>query len=183
VPCIVFEFDKSDLITSEIPFLVDLAKVLNDNPSYELIIYGHTDSYGTDSYNMILSRKRAEAARSYLLNKGVQNRITVQPCGESQPVADNGTETGRQMNRRVCFELIKKESGNINGIRRNHVQIITGFYLAPKPPPTSIKNNDSYTEPLIVAQSMRTDRKNQPGRRKRHLHSRSYHLNFAVHSV
>jgi hypothetical protein len=174
VPCIIFEFDKSDLITSEIPYLVDLAKVLNDNPSYELVIYGHTDSYGSDSYNMGLSKKRAEAARAYLLNKGVLNRITVQPCGESQPVADNGTETGRQMNRRVCFELIKKETGNINDTKHNHAQIFPGFNLIPKPSPTYIANHEFTAESRLLACSNPTEIINSPGKRKRHSQLHRY---------
>jgi outer membrane protein OmpA-like peptidoglycan-associated protein len=136
IPCIQFEFDKSDLITSEIPYLVDLAKILNDNPSYELTIYGHTDSFGTDSYNMGLSKKRAEAARAYLLNKGVRNRIKIIPCGESQPVAGNTTDSGRQMNRRVCFDLIKSGASSINSIQGTHTKIIAVHHLTRKQIPT-----------------------------------------------
>ena len=173
IPCIQFEFDKSDLITSEITYLVDLAKILNDNPSYEVNIYGHTDSFGTESYNWGLSIKRAEAARGYLLNKGVRNRMNIIPCGESQPIANNSTDAGRQMNRRVCFELIKNETGNINGTRPNRAQNKPGYTLTLKLSPTSISNPDFYKEPLKLVYSTPTDRINQPGKRKRHLLSRS----------
>jgi hypothetical protein len=148
IPCIQFDFDKSDLIKSEIPYLVDLSKILNENPSYELIIYGHTDSYGTDNYNMILSKKRAEAARAYLLNKGVRNNITIQPCGESQPIADNNTETGRKLNRRVCFQLIEKETSSRNSIRRNQARVISIRRLSRKPSPTFTSINDSFSDLL-----------------------------------
>jgi outer membrane protein OmpA-like peptidoglycan-associated protein len=172
VPCIQFEFDKSDLITSEIPYLVDLSKILNENPSYELIIYGHTDSYGSDNYNMNLSRKRAEAARAYLLNKGVRNHITIQPCGESQPIADNNTETGRRLNRRVCFELIKNESGNLINPLHNRAQTIPTFILTPEPAPVNISNQEIHTEPLQLANSTPTDGIIPPGKRKRHSFAR-----------
>ena len=70
-------------------------------------VAGHTDSMGSDKYNMGLSLRRAEAVRNYLVDKGIPaERLTVKAYGESQPVADNATEEGRFQNRRV--ELIKQ---------------------------------------------------------------------------
>ena len=70
-------------------------------------IAGHTDSVGTDEYNMGLSLRRAESVRNYLVDKGIPaDRLTIRGYGESQPVADNATAEGRFQNRRV--ELIRQ---------------------------------------------------------------------------
>ncbi len=63
---------------------------------------GHTDSTGSDEYNQGLSDRRAAAVRGFLMGAGVtENRIRARGFGESAPVADNGTESGRSQNRRV----------------------------------------------------------------------------------
>ncbi len=68
----------------------------------KLGVYGHTDSKGSDEVNVPLSKKRAEAVRSYLLKKGLkQNQIEAKGYGSEKPVADNSTEAGRSKNRRV----------------------------------------------------------------------------------
>lgn len=72
-------------------------------------IYGHTDSIGGSDANKQLAEQRADAVRSWLIANGNidENRISVHPVGESQPVASNGTESGRQQNRRV--EIVVKK--------------------------------------------------------------------------
>jgi OmpA-OmpF porin, OOP family len=63
---------------------------------------GYTDSVGSDAYNQKLSMRRAEAARRYLVDKGIdESRISVRAMGESNPVASNSTADGRAENRRV----------------------------------------------------------------------------------
>lgn len=70
-------------------------------------VYGHTDSTGSDSYNMTLSQNRAQSVSGYLVQQGVAAaRIGTQGFGESQPVASNATEAGRQANRRVEIKLV-----------------------------------------------------------------------------
>ena len=76
-------------------------------------VYGHTDNVGGDAYNQELSERRAETVRDTLAGMGVgADRITTRGYGRSFPVATNGTEAGRQLNRRVEV-VISDESGNI----------------------------------------------------------------------
>ena len=88
----------------------DLAKILNKYDYTSTLIEGHTDSVGEELYNQSLSEKRVREVESYLVNQGVKNaRIRVKGCGESQPLAPNETETGKQMNRRVEIAIYANE--------------------------------------------------------------------------
>jgi OOP family OmpA-OmpF porin len=70
-------------------------------------IAGHTDNVGKDADNLKLSLQRAEAVRNYLIKKGIKaDRITAKGYGATQPVADNGTDAGRQKNRRTEVVLL-----------------------------------------------------------------------------
>jgi len=102
-----FETSKAIILQSSFASLEDLAKYLVDNPTYRLIIAGHTDSQGDDQKNLILSKKRAEAVRDFLISRGVADtRFIVQFFGEEKPVDTNDTPEGRQRNRRVEMEII-----------------------------------------------------------------------------
>ena len=69
---------------------------------WKLLIAGHTDNVGKETSNMVLSKKRSEAVKTYLTEKGVDpSRMIVEYYGEMKPIADNETEEGRQKNRRV----------------------------------------------------------------------------------
>lgn len=84
------------------PTLDKIAGTLNEYPASTITIVGHTDSVGGSDYNMDLSRRRAAAVADYLAQRNVQrNRMLVDGRGESEPMADNGTESGRAQNRRV----------------------------------------------------------------------------------
>lgn len=88
------------------PVLDAVAKVMKDNPSYKLSVDGHTDNQGNADSNMLLSQKRAEAARSYMIEKGIAgDRLTAKGYGITKPAADNETEEGRAKNRRVEFNI------------------------------------------------------------------------------
>jgi OmpA-OmpF porin, OOP family len=101
-PNIMFEFDSSVLKTSSYPTLDKLSSDLKANSSTAVTLDGHASAEGTDSYNMNLSRDRANSVKTYLVNSGVDaGRITVKAYGESMPVASNATEEGRVQNRRV----------------------------------------------------------------------------------
>lgn len=79
-----------------------VAKVLNQYPQTNITINGHTDSTGTEDYNQKLSERRADVVKNALAGMGVNpSRMTAIGYGKSRPVADNSTEAGRLMNRRV----------------------------------------------------------------------------------
>lgn len=105
-----FAFDSSNLMSSAKTNLDKLAQVLINNSDTNINIYGHTDSKGSDSYNLSLSERRANAVKAYLVAKGISpNRIFAMGRGESEPVASNDTETGRAENRRVEFAITANE--------------------------------------------------------------------------
>lgn len=85
-----------------------VAADLRKYPQLEIELQGHTDSSGSDQYNLRLSQQRAEAVRTYLLNQGVPSaQVTARGYGESQPVADNTTADGRAQNRRVVMMVLR----------------------------------------------------------------------------
>jgi putative exosortase-associated protein (TIGR04073 family) len=86
--------------------LQEVARVLRNTPKAQVLVAGYTDSTGAQAYNQDLSRKRAEAVRTYLVRQGVgSQRIELAGFGEASPVASNDTSTGRMSNRRVELEL------------------------------------------------------------------------------
>ena len=105
---VFFDFDKSNLRPESFVELDRVVKLLKDNPAIEIEMSAHTDSYGSDEYNFKLSDSRARSCMEYILSKGIApNRITSKGYGESQPVATNDTDEGRQLNRRVEFKILK----------------------------------------------------------------------------
>lgn len=101
-----FETSRSILKQESYDILNQVASVMSRYPNYSLSIGGHTDSVGDSSSNQMLSEKRAKQCFDYLVSRGVSSsRMSYNGYGESQPVADNGTREGRNMNRRVEFSL------------------------------------------------------------------------------
>ena len=108
-----FDFDKAVLKPAGKAALDDLTAKLGDMNLEVIIAVGHTDSIGTDAYNQKLSIRRAEAVKSYLKGKGVEeNRIYTEGKGEKQPEADNKTSSGRAKNRRVEIEVVGTRTVN-----------------------------------------------------------------------
>ena len=101
-----FGFDSSDLTSAAKANLDKLAQVLKNNMDTNIYIYGHTDSKGTDAYNLSLSERRAAAVKNYLVSQGVSaGRMFTMGVGEKEPVASNDTDAGRAENRRVEFAI------------------------------------------------------------------------------
>lgn len=97
-----FEFDKSRLTTNARTILDNVNEALTTAPTVTVEIGGHTDARGSDEYNQKLSERRAAEVVNYLTNKGIDSsRMTSKGYGESTPVADNETDEGRELNRRV----------------------------------------------------------------------------------
>ncbi|MEO0073114.1 MAG: carboxypeptidase regulatory-like domain-containing protein [candidate division WOR-3 bacterium] len=106
---IYFDFNKATIRLPQSQEALDAAaKILTDNPTIRVEIQGHTDNIGSDEYNQRLSERRAQAVVTHLVqNYGIApNRLTAVGMGESQPVADNSTESGRALNRRVEFVVL-----------------------------------------------------------------------------
>lgn len=99
---ILFDVDKYDLREQAKRNLESLAVILNKYNDTNILLEGHTDSDGSDDYNMTLSERRARSVAAYLAENGVASgRMTAVGYGESQPIADNSTVQGKQANRRV----------------------------------------------------------------------------------
>jgi OOP family OmpA-OmpF porin len=103
-----FAFDKADLLPDSYPVLDDAVKLLNDKSGVNVEIEGYCDYIGTVDYNQKLSEERAQTVKNYLVSKGIaKNRLTTVGYGKSNPIADNKTDEGRAMNRRIVFRIIK----------------------------------------------------------------------------
>ena len=99
---LLFDFNSDRIRPDAAANLNNLASSLNKFGESKIMIVGHTDNVGTDSYNMDLSNRRSTSASAYLQSRGVPStRITTTGRGEAEPVASNDTEAGRQQNRRV----------------------------------------------------------------------------------
>ena len=105
---IYFDFNSAKIKPQYYPEIEKFAKFLKKNPKIKVEIQGHTDSIGSDKYNLELSQRRAEAVRELLIRKyGINpNRITAKGYGETKPIAPNNTPEGRAKNRRVEAVLI-----------------------------------------------------------------------------
>lgn len=103
----LFDFDKSVIKPAGKTALNGLVEKLKNITVEVIIAVGHTDSVGTDAYNLKLGQRRAEAVKAYLVSQGISaNRIYTDSKGESLPVADNRTKEGRAKNRRVEVEVV-----------------------------------------------------------------------------
>ena len=99
---ILFDVNKATLRPASETELTKLAAILNKYPDTNILLEGHTDATGTDEYNLELSRLRAQSVSAFLAGQAVaSNRFSIMGYGESQPLATNDTEEGRQLNRRV----------------------------------------------------------------------------------
>jgi OOP family OmpA-OmpF porin len=102
-----FDFNKATLKSESYPILFHAVQVLLMNPDMRVEIQGHTDNIGSEDYNMKLGEKRAQSVKDYLVARGISaDRLTTRSFGESQPIADNKTASGREMNRRVEFKVL-----------------------------------------------------------------------------
>lgn len=101
---ILFDFDSDRLRGESTPTLNELVNTLERSQDLSVVIEGHTDGQGEDDYNQELSERRAEAVVDYLVERGIdRDRLDAVGKGESEPVADNESEAGRQQNRRVVI--------------------------------------------------------------------------------
>jgi outer membrane protein OmpA-like peptidoglycan-associated protein len=105
---VFFDFDKWNLRPESYLELDRVVSLLKENPAIEIEMSAHTDSRGSDEYNLKLSDNRARSVMDYILSKGIApNRIISQGYGETKPVVPNDTDENRQLNRRVEFKILK----------------------------------------------------------------------------
>jgi outer membrane protein OmpA-like peptidoglycan-associated protein len=111
---VYFDYDRSSLKKESYPALDKLVKILKDNPATNIEINGHTDSNGSDEYNLALSDARARSVVNYLISKGIdKSRLQAKGLGETVPVEENtnpdGSDNpqGREKNRRTEFKILK----------------------------------------------------------------------------
>lgn len=107
---ILFANDRAEIRVASFPLLNNIASIINQCKDVisnkGISINGHTDSRGRDSYNQTLSKRRANAVKSYLTKKNVDDALmTAKGYGETQPIADNKTDKGRAQNRRITFKI------------------------------------------------------------------------------
>jgi outer membrane protein OmpA-like peptidoglycan-associated protein len=115
---LLFDYDSDVLRTPARDNLATLAASLDKYPGTNVVIVGHTDSRGSDDYNMSLSERRAAAARSYLAARGVTpTRLRSVGRGEGEPVASNDTDAGRQQNRRVEVAIYANDQLKAQALR------------------------------------------------------------------
>jgi outer membrane protein OmpA-like peptidoglycan-associated protein len=116
MPDVLFDTGKYTLKSEARERLAKISGIVLAYPDLKLQVVGYTDSVGSDEYNQTLSDKRAEAVRDFLVGNGVSmNNVTAQGMGKADPVADNSTAQGRQLNRRVEMVVSGDVIGNLMG--------------------------------------------------------------------
>lgn len=107
---LLFDFDSAKLRPEAMENLAQLAEIMGEDDNTELLIVGHTDSVGDEEYNQNLSERRAAMAATFMSTQGIsRSRIEVEGMGETEPIADNDTEAGRQKNRRIEVAIYASE--------------------------------------------------------------------------
>ena len=108
---ILFDFDKTALKDAAKTNVQSLAASLNQYPDTDIKVIGHTDSRGTEQYNMGLSERRAAAVKAYAVSQGVPaSRLVTIGKGFAEPIADNETDAGRAANRRVEIVIVANDA-------------------------------------------------------------------------
>jgi OOP family OmpA-OmpF porin len=105
-----FQLGSATLLEVSFPLLDEVAALLADNPQIEVLqVEGHTDATGGAARNRQLSQQRAESVRTYLTGKGLAtSRLVAKGFGPDKPIDSNDTDTGREANRRVEFNIVKQ---------------------------------------------------------------------------
>ena len=104
---VLFDFDKTDLKPEAKRQLGVVLQALKEQPSLQTHIVGHTDSVGSDAYNLKLSQRRADLVAGYLVQNGTARQtITTDGRDKREPIASNATAAGRAQNRRVEITLV-----------------------------------------------------------------------------
>lgn len=110
LPKIQFEFDSAKILLESYPTLDAIAELIMSDDKIKVKVLAHTDNIGTDEYNLDLSQRRARSVKSHLVKRGVPPpSVRFIGLGSTQPIADNATDEGRALNRRVEFRLTTRD--------------------------------------------------------------------------
>ncbi|TKG97343.1 hypothetical protein EYV94_02615 [Puteibacter caeruleilacunae] len=108
---IYYEFDSAVLQKESTPELKRLIQLLNQNPTLHIMIEGHTDNTGNQTYNLDLSTQRAKSVYQYLIDYNIkEERLAYKGYGDQRPIADNDTDIGKAQNRRTEIRFIKENN-------------------------------------------------------------------------
>ncbi len=108
---VYFDFDKSEITSNSKLALDKLVQIFNEYSETNILVEGHTDDKGSDSYNLALSERRAQAVGNYLKQHSVSSsRLTVNWYGEAQPKVENTSDANRAENRRVEFAITANDA-------------------------------------------------------------------------
>ncbi len=112
---VLFEFDHTELLPAGYLKLEEFIAVIQSEASRAILIEGHTDNLGEESYNQELSELRAYAVQQALISNGINpERIDAKGLGENNPIANNDTEEGQQQNRRVEITLLNEDANTVS---------------------------------------------------------------------
>lgn len=111
---VYFDYDHYDINSSAQATLAGIKAFYDSKHVVRVEVLGHTDDSGTDPYNLELARRRAYAVRNYLKNLGCDKDLLIEIYGERRPVADNGEETGRKLNRRAEVKVYYRDPSLIS---------------------------------------------------------------------
>ena len=115
---LLYDYDSDVVLPDARTNLRELAASLEKYSGSDLLILGHTDQLGTASYNQVLSERRAGSAATYLMSQGVSGlRMSTRGLGETEPVATNETEAGRQSNRRVEVSIFASKDARAAALK------------------------------------------------------------------
>lgn len=118
LPDVTFAVNSTEISPSFQATLDKVAQSMKQYPNSLIDVYGHTDSTGSDAYNMDLSQRRADSVGRYLIMRGVSStRIQTKGMGESYPVASNDTPEGRALNRRVEIKITPVTTDEVHSAR------------------------------------------------------------------
>jgi outer membrane protein OmpA-like peptidoglycan-associated protein len=126
-----FDTDKFDIKAENNEGLNKLAEVLSKQKDWKLLIEGHTDDVSSDEINLKLSKNRANEVKKYLVSKGVpESMIVSEGYGETMPIEDNSTESGKAKNRRIEFTITKPDKTQITTISKKKIhRVVQGDNL------------------------------------------------------
>jgi hypothetical protein len=152
---IFFDHNQAVIRAADEIILLDIIETLNEYESYTIRLFGNTDAVGSNAYNQKLSQRRVEVVQQFLLQHGVnQSVMQLAAQGESNPAADNVTETGKQRNRRTDIVVqYKLKSTALTAVKDSK----KGDIIGSEPLKTNIIRSEPLKTDIIRSKPLKTD--------------------------